>query len=110
MKYLLVITCGLLLTASMSAQSLEILDGSRTKKSERKFAFTSGAVDEYSVKVIGGKGEILVVPIAPKKMMEKETIKFLLDTNGWKPGSYMVVATSKKGKSVTKKIRITRKE
>lgn len=110
MKYLLLIISGFFVTSSISGQTLELLDGSRSKQSERKFAFTSGDEDQYSVKVIGGKGEILLVPVAPKQMVEKETIKFILNTKGWQAGSYVVVASSKKGKTVTKKFRIARKE
>ena len=106
MKYIMILVGGLFLAGSVSAQSLEEVDGSRSNAMERTFAFTSGAEDQYTVRVIGTKGQIILAPIIVKQMSAKEAVRFKLDTQDWKPGIYQVVASSKRGKTVTKRIRI----
>jgi len=110
MKYIMIFIGGLFLVGSVSAQSLEEVDGSRSNAQARTFTFTSGAEDEYTIKVIGRKGQIILAPMAVKNMSEKEAVRFKLDTQDWKPGTYQIVASCKRGKTVTKRIRIRGRE
>ncbi len=92
------------------SQTLEESSAARSSEMQHKYIFTAGVKDRYSIKVVGDKGQVKQAPMVTKELADKEAIRFSVNTEYWKPGIYHVVASSKKGKTVTKKIYIRRRE